>query len=39
MPQTRAKCYASKLFHTQMVREMLIEAITETQVRKEFKKV
>jgi 23S rRNA G2445 N2-methylase RlmL len=25
MPQTRAKCYSSKLFHTQLVRDILIE--------------
>lgn len=37
MPQTRAKCYMSKLFHTQLVRDILIEQITETQIRKEFK--
>ena len=30
MPQTRAKTYMSKLFHTQLVRDILIEAITET---------
>jgi hypothetical protein len=27
----------SKLFHTQLVRDLLIEALTETQVRKDFK--
>ena len=37
MPQTRAKTHASKLFHTQLVRDILIEAMTETQIRKDFK--
>jgi 23S rRNA G2445 N2-methylase RlmL len=37
MPQTRAKSFKSKLFHTQLIRDILIDAITETQVRKEFK--
>ena len=37
MPQTRAKCHESKLYHTQMVRDILIETLTETQIRKDFK--
>jgi hypothetical protein len=30
MPQTRAKSHASKLFHTQLVRDILLETLTET---------
>ena len=37
MPQTRAKSYKSKLFHTQLIRDILIDTLTENQVRKEFK--
>lgn len=38
MPQTRAKTHASKLFHSQLVRDILIESLTETQIRKDFKR-
>lgn len=37
MPQTRAKTHSSKLFHTQLVRDVLIKTMTELQIKREYK--
>ncbi|CDW76469.1 UNKNOWN [Stylonychia lemnae] len=37
MPQTRAKTHSSKLYHTQLIRDILIKSMTEIQIKRDFK--
>ena len=37
MPQVKAKTHSSKLFHSELVKNILLEEVTEIQIRKDFK--